>query len=165
MLKHFALLGFVLSSIARADPPSATTSPALPALHLVCQGVGDREVKHGSSAVVFGRHGGIGSAFGTSAEQEQFGETMDIDLADGDAKARVPRRFLPALHGGDGGWFGIKDLVVTDDTITGLVLINITNHPKMRIDRRTGSVNLDGKVGAYTGECQPYDPATAKRAF
>jgi hypothetical protein len=148
---------FLLASAAMAQ-----TSPAQ--MHLICRGVGDHKVELGSEGTAFGRHGSV-SAFGSSQSQSQFEDEMDIEIDGAAGKARVPRRFLPRFHGGDGGWFDLKDLVVGDDTITGSVLINYANHPKLRIDRRSGSVALDGKVGAFAGQCQAYDPAAAKRAF
>ena len=133
-------------------------------LHLICQGNGDHQVAHGSWATALTRHGSA-SAFRVSHSQDQFEEQMDVDI-DGDAaKTRVPRRFLPPAHGGDGGWFETKELVVGDEAITGTVMINIVNHPKLRIDRRSGTIEMDGKVGAFAGQCHPYDPATAQRAF
>jgi hypothetical protein len=133
-------------------------------LHLICDGTGDHQVAHGAFGTASNRHGSA-SAFGVSHSSEQFGEQMDVEIAGGVAKTRVPRRFLPPAHGGDGGWFDIKDLVVGPDEITGTVLINFANHPKLRIDRRSGAIEMDGKVGAYSGECRPYDPAQAQHAF
>ncbi len=97
-------------------------------------------------------------AFGTSTQSDQFGEQMDIDVHNGSARVRVPRRFLPPFHGGDGGWFDVSNLVVNDDEITGKVQINFAQHPNLRIDRRSGSVALDGKVGSFAGQCEKYDP-------
>lgn len=155
MIMRMALFAAVLTAPVAAEPLN---------LHLICDGVGDHQVAHGSSGTIFGHRGAI-SAFGVSHSQEQFGEQMDINFAGEAATARVPRRFLPPLHGGQKGVFPLKDVVVTDDAITGTVLINYANHPKLRLDRRTGSVSMDGKVGAYAGECHPYDPTAQQRAF
>jgi hypothetical protein len=165
-MKRFlaAVVAVVASSPVVAQPVPGTSAPGL-TLHLVCRGIGDHEVRHGSVGTIFGRHGGVATGFGSTGEQDQFGEQMDINIEGANATTRVPRRFLPPLHGGNGGMFDIKDMVVTEDTITGTVLINVTNHPKLRIDRRTGAVDLDGKVGSYSGECKPYDAVTAPRAF
>jgi hypothetical protein len=124
-------------------------------------GTGDRQVAHASWGSVFSKHSV--SAFGVSHGQDQFDEQMDVDLNGGAARARVPRRFLPPLHGGDGGWFEVNEVAVTDDAITGTVLINFANHPKLRIDRRSGSITLDGKVGAFSGMCKPFKEE--ERAF
>jgi hypothetical protein len=133
-------------------------------LHLVCEGVGDHQVAHSAYGSIFGSRG-TANAFGVSHSSEQFAEQMDINIAGSQATARVPRRFLPKLHGGDGGIFEIKDLLVSEDTITGTVLVNFANHPKLHLDRRTGAVSLDGKVGAYSGQCRRYDSAEQPKAF
>jgi hypothetical protein len=54
-------------------------------------------------------------------------------------------------------------LAIGPDEITGKVMINFIQHPNIRIDRRSGSVALDGKVGSFAGQCEKYDPA--QRAF
>jgi len=132
-------------------------------MHLVCQGTGERKVATYGSAFAFGSRGGSAWGFGSHQNLSQFGEQMDIDIAGGKARVRVPRRFLPPLHGGDGGWFEVHELTISDTSITGKVAINYANHPNLRIDRRVGTVALDGKVGAFAGECQKLDPD--KRAF
>jgi hypothetical protein len=158
------------SAISQQPTPAADMSVASFAssatvqLHLICRGTGDHKVALGSYGTAIGRRGSV-SAFGVSHSQSQFEDEMDVEIDGATGKARVPRRFLPPAHGGEGGWFEVKDLVVGDDTITGSVLINFANHPKLRIDRRSGSVALDGKVGAFAGQCEAYDPAAAKRAF
>ena len=151
----YLALGLAVAAPAPAEPLT---------LHLICQGVGDHQVAHGNSATVFGRRGAV-TGFGVSHSQVQFDEQMSVDLVDTVGTVRVPRRFLPPLHGGSEGSFELKDVAVTDDAITGTVLINFANHPKLRLDRRSGAVTLDGKVGSYSGECRKYDPAEQQRAF
>jgi len=148
-------------SVAPSERPATPASGGL-VLRLICMGTGDRQVAHSSWATALTKHGSA-SAFGVSHSQDQFDEQMDVDLNGSVARARVPRRFLPPLHGGDGGWFEVNGVVATDDAITGTVLINFANHPKLRIDRRTGSIALDGKVGAYAGMCKPFKEE--ERAF
>lgn len=63
------------------------------------------------------------------------------------AQIRLPRQIVPKSHGGSGGWFGIKDLVVGENEITGKVTMNFTNAPYLRIDRITGAVSVDGRDG------------------
>jgi len=93
-----------------------SSAPGL-TLHLVCRGIGDHEVRHGLIGTVFGRHGAAATAIGSTGEQDQFGEQMDINIEGSTATTRVPRRFLPPQHGGNDGMFDIKDMVVTEDTI------------------------------------------------
>jgi hypothetical protein len=148
------------TTIETVAPPAA--SQPRNAMRLICRGTGERSVMGLSWGSAFsGRHSA--SFVGGSSQLSQFGEQMDIDIDGSVAKARVPRRFLPPAHGGEGGWFAVKDLVITDDAITGKVAINFAQHPNLRIDRRSGSVALDGKVGSFAGQCEKLDPNA--RAF
>ena len=138
------------TSQSHLQPLDAAVGAALPAqagaltLRLTC----DVKRREDSSAV--------GSA-DTSGNDK-----MDVDIANGVARVRVPRHYLPPWHGGNEGWFEVKDLVITDAAISGTVLINFARHPKLRVDRHTGAVELDGNLGTYQGECRPYE---AQRAF
>jgi len=156
----------LLSVQALADQPAPTPAPATqpdsPALQLVCRGTGEHKVLMGGSA--FGFSGNRSAfAFGSSQQLSQFGEQLDVSVSEGKAKVRVPRRFLPPLHGGDGGWFDVSELAIGDSEITGKVAINFANHPNLRIDRRSGAVSLDGKVGSFAGQCEKFNPD--QRAF
>lgn len=147
-------------SVHTVAPPAA--APSANDMRLICRGTGERSVESHSWGTAFTRHHTV-SAVGGSSQLDQFDEQMDIDIDGQVAKVRVPRRFLPPAHGGEGGWFAVKDLVVADDAITGKVMINFAQHPNLRIDRRDGSVALDGKVGSFAGQCEKFD--ASKRAF
>ena len=124
MFRSSAVLAMMLYvTVAGAQLAAPSVPPATPAsgglvLRLICMGTGDREVAHSSWATA-ATNNGSASAFGVSHSQEQFDDQMDVDLNGSAARARVPRRFLPPLHGGDGGWFNVNDVMVTDDAITG----------------------------------------------
>ena len=77
----------------------------------------------------------------------------------------MPGAMLPALRGGDNGWFKLKSIVINDREITASVAVNPLNNPKMRLDRMTGSISLSGKAGDYTGGCQKFDPEATERKF
>lgn len=156
------ILLLALAQVAVVPPVSVTPATGLQ-LQLACRGVGERRVLNGASAIGFGSNGNSFSAFGTRTSHKDFEDQLDFNLAGGVAKARVPRRFLPPAHGGDGGWFDVKDLVISDEYISGKVMVNLVNHPNIRLDRRTGTVSLDGKVGSFSGACQKVDPSA--RAF
>ncbi|WP_420382607.1 hypothetical protein [Novosphingobium sp.] len=172
-----AVIGCLTGSMAQAQAialPQPEVSPAQAqvqpspdagafALQLICRGAGEHKVNTFGSAFAFGSHGRSAYAVGANQQLSQFGEQMDINITGSTAKVRVPRRFLPPLHGGDGGWFEVHDLVINETDITGKVAINYANHPNLRLDRRAGSVALDGKVGSFAGECQKVDPN--QRAF
>lgn len=173
--KTFIAIGIFASGVpafAQDAPAAATPTESAPAashetsggltVHLICNGIGDHKVVNTSFGTIFGRHHSA-TVIGGSTSQDQFDEQMDVDINGDLARVRVPRRFLPPLHGGGDGWFSVKDLQITEEAVTGMVLINFANHPRLRIDRRSGSIALDGKVGSYAGKCEPYD--ASKRAF
>ena len=72
---------------------------------------------------------------------------------------------LPRLRGGKEGWFELDDVKFSDAAITGTAQVNFVNSPKVRLDRRTGHISINGKAGDYAGECRKFDPAKAERAF
>lgn len=94
-----------------------------------------------------------------------FVDQVNLEVDADTGRIRMPRTMLPTLHGGSGGWFEIKKVKWTDDEITGVVQVSIVNSPKLRLDRLTGRIAINGKSGDYAGECQPYDPNTAQRRF
>lgn len=139
---------------------------AAQSLHLVCVGGGEGNRATMSSAYASDNHGN--SAWGQVIGQRAvpFDDQVNIELNDdGTGKVRMPRVMLPPLHGGSGGWFALKNIKRTDEEITGTVQVNVINSPKLRLDRMTGRISIAGKAGNYSGECQPYDPATVTRKF
>ncbi|PPD07192.1 MAG: hypothetical protein CTY28_10455 [Hyphomicrobium sp.] len=62
-------------------------------------------------------------------------------------------RLLPPLHGGDtAGWWTIKNLVVGPDEIRGRYTLNGLNKPRLRYDRRSGRLSIEGIENFY-GRC------------
>lgn len=72
---------------------------------------------------------------------------------------------LPPIHGGENGWFKLSDIASSDRDITASADINFANHPKVRIDRVTGVINIVGKAGNFVGECRKFDPQAEKPKF
>lgn len=90
---------------------------------------------------------------------------MKVEIVNGAGRIRLPRGLLPPLHGGEGGWLELRDLVETDNEVTASAAVNFANHPKIRIDRIGGAISIDGTKGTFSGQCRSYDPATVQRAF
>jgi hypothetical protein len=86
--------------------------------------------------------------------QQAFGDQVDLRLFAGDDRIRMPRTMLPPIHGGDGGWFRLKSVVVDARSIKASVAVNFMNSPKVVIDRVTGSISISGKAGDYAGTCE-----------
>jgi len=134
-------------------------------LHLVCLGAGSTNRLAGTT--VYGQAGGESVwAQAMSARSVGFDDQVDIDIVDNSSgKIRMPRAMLPPLHGGEAGWFKLSDVKVSEDAITGTAQVNIINSPKVRLDRMTGHISINGKAGDCSGECRKFDPAAVEHKF
>lgn len=77
----------------------------------------------------------------------------------------MPRTMLPPIHGGDDGWFKLKEIQIKPNEITASVAVNALNNPKLRLDRYSGAISISGKAGDYSGRCRRFDPQQAERQF
>jgi hypothetical protein len=144
-------------------------------LQLICGGSGTaNKVAYGSAnsySSGAGHVGGVpfaGSASTTTTvtgtRQQGFADQVDVRLFSGDDRIRLPRTMLPAIRGGEGGWFKLKNVEVTERAITAKAAVNFINSPNVRIDRLTGVISISGKAGDYTGSCEAV-AADAKPKF
>lgn len=135
-------------------------------LYLVCLGAGSANKPQSTSVRLSDSRGG--SAWGEAVGRRSvpFEDQVNLEIREsGESRIRMPRTMLPPIHGGDGGWFKLKNLKIGETEITGSAAVNLINNPKVRVDRLTGTISLSGRSGDYSGECQPYDPANAPRRF
>jgi hypothetical protein len=86
--------------------------------------------------------------------QQGFQDQVDVRLFSGDDRIRLPRTMLPPIHGGEGGWFKLKNVVADARSIRASAAVNFINNPKIYIDRVTGTISISGKAGDYSGECR-----------
>ncbi|WP_156428415.1 hypothetical protein [Novosphingobium sp. FSW06-99] len=156
---------FLLLASLALIPNSAFAQEAGNRLYLLCDGGGTANKADGSFAQGWNNHGGTSSALAIGHATVGFEDQLQIWIEGNAGKARMPRSMLPKLHGGEGGWFEISDVVVADREITGTVRVNFANHPKLILDRLAGTITLSGKVGNFNGRCRKFDPATAEKAF
>jgi hypothetical protein len=165
---------------APAPVPSAPAAPATAQstgagqLNLTCLGGGTAKkaavVTGSSNGYVSGMVGGTlvsGTVSGNSTavvpRNEQFSDQVDIQLFNGNDRIRLPRTTIPTFHGGDGGWFRLKNVVADARSIHAEAQVNFLNHPKVYIDRVTGTISIAGKDGDYSGECQVIDASAAPK--
>jgi hypothetical protein len=160
------------ASLAAGQQP-APARPAQPAtevstggqLNLTCVGAGTANkmtahsaytTAHVSGMVGFTPVDGSGSAQTTvyGTRQQGFEDQVDIRLFGGDDRIRLPRTMLPPIHGGDAGWFKLKDVHADARAIRASAAINFMNNPKVYIDRVTGTISISGRAGDYSGQCQ-----------
>lgn len=161
-----AFSGIALALVSSAAQSAQT--PAQQPLNLTCFGSGTANKATArtaySNAYVSGTVGttpvnGSGSATTTvyGMRQQGFEDQTDIRLFSGDDRIRLPRTMLPPIHGGDGGWFKLKNVVADARSIKASAAVNFMNNPKVFIDRVTGTVSISGRAGDYAGQCQAMD--------
>ena len=155
-----AFLVFILAA--------AQASAAQPPLNLTCGGSGTANKPVATNAYsntnvtgsvgttpVFGSGQTSTTVYGQ--RQQDFADQVDVRLFSGDDRIRLPRTLLPPIHGGDDGWFKLKNVKVDARSIKASAAINFINSPKVYIDRMTGTISISGKAGDYTGQCRAVD--------
>jgi len=109
-------------AIAPEAPVGAGNVGAQIPLQITCFGGGTANKIASATATsigsVSGSVGGAwinGNTFGTTTisgtRQQAFGDQVDIRLFAGDDRIRLPRTILPPIHGGQAGWFKLKNVV------------------------------------------------------
>jgi hypothetical protein len=146
--------------------PTALASPAAAAdLRLLCSGSGTADKTDTITTQRRNAKGEISHSTTQVDDPRPFTGDAEVQITDGTGRIRLPRVFLPDLHGGKDGWFELRGLVVNDRTITAKAALSIFDHPNVRIDRMTGTIEINGNVGDFAARCQPYDPNKKERAF
>jgi hypothetical protein len=162
------------AAYALAAVAAAGTASAQQPLQLTCSGGGTANkvtaVTTHSNAQVSGMVGTtpvMGSGSGNSTtfipRAEGFSDQVDITLFAGDDKIRLPASIVPPIHGGDAGWYKLQNVVADGRTIRAKAAINFINHPKVYIDRVTGTISISGRDGDYSGQCQMIDANAAPK--
>lgn len=135
--------------------PGQTQSES-PRLTLVCDGVGNTTSRQSATVDAFTPNQRQVTVTGT----ERISERVMVSLAPGENRIRIPSTLLPPLRGrSDDGWRPLTDVTVDETTIRGRVNINLLNRPSVRIDRLTGSIELEGFASTrFSGQCEAVDP-------
>ena len=172
------MISIFLALAAQAEAPVAATQayplpPAAPQpLHLTCIGAG---VANKSISETVRRdktvNGPPGSKPTIKTEtttvsrniKQDFADQVDVRLFMGDDRIRVPRTMLPDLHGGNQGWFKIKNVTADARSIRGKIALAFLSSPNLFIDRVTGTISISGSAGDYQGQCQVVDPNSPAR--
>lgn len=94
-----------------------------------------------------------------------FEGQIDVEIDGNVGRIRMPRALLPPAHGGKDGWFALKALATNDREITATVPLNFLSAPKLRLDRISGQIEIEGAKGFFSGQCESYNPARTVRKF
>lgn len=137
---------------------SASVASAGP-INLICQGTAEVD----ASTTSYGSRIGLVTTNGTASLDDSVGVRINDDNT---GEMRLPRRMLPPVRTrNNNGWFPMIAVAQAPDEITGQVRLNQYNKPRVRLDRITGAIRVDGPLGDFSGRCQPFDPATVQRKF
>ncbi|WP_158010788.1 hypothetical protein [Tardibacter chloracetimidivorans] len=129
-------------------------------LDLICLGNGSKAVSSSSSS-----SSSYGESASSSTTRTQFNDQVNVQIIDGSGLIRIPRPMLPQIYSGSSdGWWEIRNLAISTDEITGNVSFNFMNKPRVRIDRTTGHISING-TAHFSGVCEAYDPETAPKKF
>jgi len=83
-----------------------------------------------------------------------FDTAVNVSIHGEGGRIRIPKRLIPPLHsGGSDGWWNIDDLLVGHNEIRGRFRLNGLNRPTISIDRRSGTITVDGMIKFY-GRCE-----------
>lgn len=134
---------------------------------LRCEGVSSRVEGRSASAWVHNSNGdsAYGNVYGNTLANHD--DVMRVVAEGEDIRFQLPKRMLPPANGGgDGGWWRLERPVVTDTEITGRISLNMINKPKVRLDRISGDLNIDGMASTgFHGRCAVEERDVENRKF
>jgi hypothetical protein len=142
-------------------------------LDLVCRGT-TRAYQQAGAAVFNSRNGsanGFGAASRVDSRSDEFLVRIEGEPGGETGRVAPPPALVPWLTGaglGD-GWWGLKDVSVSDNRIVGTYSHSLIYSPRVTIDRRTGAIDVRALAGdEFTGTCEPApipepDAASARR--
>lgn len=138
----------------RADPDREQS------INLSCPGT--VSVDRSSTTSLFSG-GSFGIATGT--KRIDFEDSVNVLVrTDNTGEARIPRKLLPLISdGGSAGWFPLINVSRTSSEISASVRMNANYKPKIRIDRMSGRITLQGALGDFSGACEAFDAAKQRK--
>jgi hypothetical protein len=110
---------FVLAAIGALLSQPAFAQEVGNRLTLICGGGGSANEIKGGTAYSWDNHGNSANAVVTHSESVGFEDAVQLWVEGDQGKVRLPRALLPKLHGGEAGWFDIRDIRISDNEITG----------------------------------------------
>ena len=86
--------------------------------------------------------------------QQNFGSEVQVDIYGGRGRIHLSGPMKPAINNGGlgGGWWELRDLRINRNMVTASYKLNGLNRPRVRIDRASGQIRIDG-IEKYRGWC------------
>lgn len=133
-------------------------------LHLVCYGEGAKpNVQTVPTFHWSRRHHELETDYATIMSRREFDSMVQIDIHGNDGHIWLPKKLIPPLHsGGQDGWWELNDLNVGYSEIDAKYRLNGLNKPKIKIDRRSGHISIDG-IEDFRGTCEEHNAGEQRR--
>lgn len=139
----------------------ASAEPAR--IELVCVGSGAATGQTGTRTFVTDSNGNQQWVDTRRKSVVPFADQVNLWVEEGRGSIRLPRSILPTIHGGKNGWFDLRNVKISDREIDASAAVSFLDRLKVRIDRVTGSISINGDDGDYHGQCERYDPSTPRK--
>lgn len=157
------ILAAIGAATALASPVTAMQGEGL---DLVCHGVTRAYQQAASSPAVFNDRGGPAGGLASAGREVATPDEFRVRIEGGNGRVAPPPSLVPFITGpglGD-GWWGLKDVTVSDSRIIGTYSHSLIYSPRVTIDRLTGAIEVRALAGAeFSGVCEPADEAAARR--
>ena len=89
--------------------------------------------------------------------KSDFDAAVNVSIHGDAGELRLPKRLIPPMNsGGRDGWWPMEDLIVGHDEIRARFRLNGLNRPTMVINRRNGTMTIDGMI-KFSGRCDADD--------
>ena len=157
-MRAIVLIVSLVATAAGAEPDNVS-------MNLACVGGGTANRVTSGTVNAWDNNGNFASGTVTGHRSVGFDDQVNLVIEGSEGRIRMPRSMLPLIHGGQDGWFKLKNIEMTDGEIRASAAINAINNPKVRLDRYSGAISVSGKAGDFTGRCRKFDPATTQRQF
>lgn len=137
-------------------------------LFLVCNGINESQRPEQTSVELSNDRDASDSVSGTATtlRTQRAARTLQFELGEGVGRVRLPRAMIPLITTKKtDGWFPLTALSVDDARITGKFSLNALNRGSVRIDRRTGEVEVRALYSYFSGTCEKGSTAPEDRKF
>lgn len=122
-------------------------------VYLLCYGRGDRPAAETYTTYMRGRHGRSRTSTTTYLTRRDFRAAVEVEIAGNRGRIHLTGRLIPAIHsGGRDGWWELTDVQFRRGQISARYRVNGLNRPRVTIDRRAGTIAIDG-IEDFYGEC------------
>lgn len=128
-------------------------------INLICTGTALKDERVGTAL----------DFIGGTAKTERIGTQDTVSFAikpDSTGTAHLPDRLQsPYKEANSDGSFNLIKVTQSENEIAGQIRLHASYKPKFRLNRLSGVVTINGVLGAFSGTCERYDPATVQRKF